>query len=190
LESGIAAVNPVEVGYHGELLRHQLPAVREELSSETVSSIEAVVAGVGIFVAQFSEWREISETADSAATSGIATIELAHAIRDLAGSVRASAKLFDSRVADSLDLQANDLSSTGNNRIKSGALNSAGNIFSALGSRAWALIKRGTTVASEEVLKVYIKQFLETNTGPISELVRLAPTSFGWLRAHLLRLFG
>ncbi len=180
---GTVSINPTLLGYHIEVLKSQVPIVQHELSDATIGRIQAIITGGTILVNQFSEWRNISSNSDLTYSEVSKKNEIASAINNLAASIRKTPSLIDRRIAESLEIQAADISENPpNDKIQRGAARSAGNLLSALSSRLWNIAKAGAKTASEEATKTLIKEFIKSNEKQIASLVAWAPATLRWFK--------
>ena len=182
LEKGIVGLNAVSVGYHAEMIRVKLQDASEELGSITISQLRGLATGGAMLSSQFSSWRKIATSKEVADTKQSDLDEVAAAMRSIAVSVRAASHLFDRRIADSLELQADDVrSAAGNPAIQDSAARSNGNVASGLATQSRKIASHVSGKVGEEVLKREIDSFLEHNREHLGRLARWAPTVLGWL---------
>jgi len=183
-------INPSEVGYQVECLRAEHKHALEDLTGATSGRIAAIVAGGSMFAAQFPEWRAVAANADIAQAGDAQIAAVAQALATLAVNVRKATDLFDKRIADSLAMQAEDLAPVSDQRVRGGVANSAANLFSALTTRAARTGQFVTEKATEEAIKLSVRQFMEANKPQIDELASWAPRTLAWLTDKWSELFG
>jgi hypothetical protein len=181
LVRGATSLNPAEIGYHLEVLRAQLKQCEDEITPPVRSSISGLVSGGFLLINQFEEWRELALSADAVAARDAVT-NLSGAILSLARATEASQNLFDRRISESLGIQANDVSRVPNNdTVKRAAINSSGNVLSALAGKVWKGGRDAARTVTDEATKETVKIFFEGHKEEISSLIEQAPSTLGWL---------
>lgn len=188
LSKGVAAVNPVEIGYQVEMLKAFISGAEEYLSEPTIAQIRAVITGGSIFVMQFPEWRSVVENA-STNEKQLRSSELATSVGQLAIAIRGASATIDRRIALSLETQSTDLNdSRGATVVAEGVAGSASNVISALVTRMWAIVRGTGTKIGDESLKYAVQAFLDQNKEHLLNIARLAPKTLGWIKDALEQL--
>lgn len=185
LTKGVAAVNPVEVGYQVEMLRAYIPTANEYLSESTTDQIRAVIAGGSILIMQFQDWKNV---VDNAARGELKdhSPELASAVGQLAAAIRTASETIDRRIALSLETQSADLSgSPSAELVAQGVAGSASNVVSALVTRMWAMTRGVGTKVGDEALKYAVRLFLDQNKAELLKIASYAPKTLGWIKDAL-----
>jgi hypothetical protein len=186
LRAGLMGINPVAVGYNVELIKAQLASAEGELTSPTIAAIRAVVAGGELLASQFSDWREVALNRDLTASDPSKLAEASRALQALAASMRLQVALFDRRIPEAIEIQANDIrEAPANSVVQRGAAASSGNVLSALATRTLSGLRDETKVARDEVVKQSIDLFFKNNSLSIDTLTKWAPSVLGWLQ-HIL----
>lgn len=188
LQKGVAAVNPVEVGYQIEMLKAFIAGAEEYLSEPTIAQIRAVIIGGTMFVMQFADWRSIVDNvADE--RSNIQSSQLANAVSQLATAIRGAGDTIDKRIALSLETQSADLNDAkGAQIVAEGVAGSASNVVSALVTRLWSIVRTAGAKVGDETLKYTVKAFLDANKSHLISIANSAPKHFNWIRDALEQL--
>lgn len=188
LAKGVAAVNPVEIGYQIEMLKAHILGADEYLSEPTLAQIRGVIAGGSILVMQFPDWRGVVENA-AEKDSPYLSAELAASVGQLAVAIRGASATIDRRIALSLETQSTDLTDArGANVVAEGVAGSASNVISALITRMWAMTKGAGAKIGDETLKYTVRTFLDQNKEHLLSIARHAPKTLGWIKDALDQL--
>jgi uncharacterized protein YjbI with pentapeptide repeats len=188
LQKGVAAVNPVEVGYQIEMLKAFIGGAEEYLSEPTVAQIRAVITGGTMFVMQFPDWRSIVDNVASERKT-IESLELAGAVAQLAIAIRGASDTIDKRIALSLETQSTDLNDArGAQVVAEGVAGSASNVISALVTRLWTIVRGAGVKIGDESLKYAVRNFLDANKDQLLSIASAAPKHMSWVREALEQL--
>lgn len=188
LQKGVAAVNPIEVGYQVEMLKAFIVGAEEYLSEPTIAQIRAVITGGTMFVMQFADWRSIVDNVASERRS-IQSPELASAVSQLATAIRGASDTIDKRIALSLETQSTDLNdSKGAQVVAEGVAGSASNVISALVTRLWSIVRGGGVKVGDETLKYAVRGFLDANKEHLISIAKSAPKHLHWVKEALEQL--